>query len=133
MIQLSPYAKIFISIDPVDFRCGIDRLGAACQQLFDVDPKQGAIFVFCNRSRHSLKLLFHDSTGFWLCHKRLSRGRFEGWPQSLNEAQAITARELLVLLWDGKPRGVFRPPWQHLNKVKQHESTGKKNSTEPSS
>lgn len=132
MIQISPHTKIFISLDPVDFRCGIDRLGAICQQLFEVDPRQGAIYVFCNRSRRSIKLLFHDSTGFWLCHKRLSQGRFEGWPQTFKEALAITARELMVLLWDGKHHGVFRPLWKPLSLVKV-EDARKENSTRTNS
>lgn len=114
MIQLTPLTKIFISLDATDFRCGIDRLSAYCRKIFDQDPKSGALFVFRNRNTTAVKILFYDSTGFWLFHKRLSRGQFRGWPRTVGEAAKMSARELSVLLWDGDPSGVFRQPWKQI-------------------
>ena len=76
MIQITPHMQIFLSVAPVDFRKGIDGLAALCRQKFQMDPFSGAMFVFCNKSRKALRLLCYDSQGFWLCHKRLSKGRF---------------------------------------------------------
>lgn len=120
MLQLTPHMKIRIAISHVDFRCGIDGLAALCRKLFNEDPKSGVVFVFRNRKATAVKILLYDSTGFWLCHKRLSGGSFS-WPslQSGNEKLQIDARELLVLLWNGNPEGVFKEPWQRIDDPKE--------------
>jgi len=109
MISISPVADIYISIDPIDFRWGMDRLARCCFDLFDVDPMCGAVFVFRNRRGNAARLLFYDSTGFWLATKRLSKNRFRWWDG--RTAIKGDLRELLVTLWDGNPSGVFRVPW----------------------
>lgn len=116
MLQITPHMKIFIALGPTDFRCGIDGLAASCKNLFREDSKSGALFVFCNRNATAIKILVYDSTGYWLCHKRLSKGRFAWWPKtdSHNQISTLGARELMVLLWNGDPAGVFRDPWKRI-------------------
>ena len=116
MLQLTPHMKIMVAISHVDFRCGIDGLAALCCKLFNENPKSGVVFVFRNRKATAVKILLYDSTGFWLCQKRLSRGRF-AWPKPRSDAQnmRMDARELLVLLWDGDPAGVFNGQWQRID------------------
>ncbi|MEA1053685.1 IS66 family insertion sequence element accessory protein TnpB [Lamprobacter modestohalophilus] len=70
MIQLSPQSRIFVALEPADFRRGIDGLAALCRQRLAQDPFSGAIFVFRNRRKSALKLLCYDGQGFWLCQKR---------------------------------------------------------------
>ena len=82
MVQLTPQSRIFVAIQPVDFRKGIDGLAAVCRQVLNEQPLSGAVFVFRNRSATTLKLLFYDGQGYWLCTKRLSQGRFQWWPRS---------------------------------------------------
>ncbi len=119
MLQITPHMKIFVALGVTDFRCGIDGLAASCRKLFGEDPRSGALFVFRNRSATAIKILVYDSTGFWLCHKRLSKGRFSCWPQrgASGEISTLGARELVVLLWNGDPQGVFREPWQRIGPV----------------
>jgi transposase len=76
MLQITPQTRILVAVEPVDFRRGIDGLAGLCRALLSSDPFSGTVFVFTNRSRSALKLLYHDGQGFWLCHKRLSRGCF---------------------------------------------------------
>ena len=76
MLQLTPQSRIFLATEPVDFRKGIDGLAAVCRQVLGDNPLSGAIYVFRNRSGTTLKILFYDGQGFWLCTKRLSQGRF---------------------------------------------------------
>ena len=80
MIQLTPQMRLLLAVEPVDFRKGIDGLVAVCRQRLAADPLAGALFVFANRRRQALKLLVYDGQGFWLAQKRLSAGRFNGWP-----------------------------------------------------
>lgn len=67
MLQLSPQSRIFVAVEPVDFRRGIDGLGAICRQRLEQNPLHGALFVFRNRRATAVKLLIYDGQGFWLC------------------------------------------------------------------
>ena len=124
MIQLTPVTRAFVGIEAVDFRCQIDGLAAVCRQVFKQDPQSGALFIFRNRSSTALKILTYDGDGFWLCHRRLSKGRLKWWPEDEDGAQAtsLDANALLVLLWNGDPRGVFDEPWKRLEVTKRHEA-----------
>ena len=103
MLQLTPQSRVFLAREPADFRRGIDGLAALCRQRLGEDPMAGAIFVFRNRRGTSLKLLFYDGQGFWLCQKRLSQGRLAWWPSTAHVSHRLSARELQILLWNGNP------------------------------
>jgi transposase len=103
MLQLTPQSCIFLATKPVDFRKGIDGLGALCRQQFGDNPLEGAVYVFRNRSGTALKLLLYDGQGFWLLMKRLSQGRFHWWPKTPDARVPLSARELIILLWNGDP------------------------------
>jgi transposase len=95
---------ILVAIEPADFRRGIDGLARLCQDTLQQDPFAGAVFVFRNRRGTALKVLTYDGQGFWLCHKRLSRGRFPWWPRATDRgAQRLAAHELAVLFSAGNP------------------------------
>ena len=104
MLQLTPQTRIFLAVEPVDFRKGIDGLAALCRRALGSNPLEGAVYVFRNRSGTALKLLFYDGQGFWLCMKRLSQGRFSWWPSGPDAASALSARELAIVLWNGNPQ-----------------------------
>ncbi len=103
MLQLTPQTRIFLAIEPADFRCGIDGLAALCRKQLQQDPFSGCVFVFRNRRRTALKILFYDSQGFWLCQKRFSKGKIRWWPKSSEASTRIKMNELQVLLWNGNP------------------------------
>ena len=116
MVQLTPQSRIFLATQPVDFRKGIDGLAAVCRQVLGEQPLSGAVFVFRNRSGTTLKLLFYDGQGYWLCTKRLSTGRFQWWPKNDGERVPLSARELLVLLWNGFPaQARMAHDWRRLS------------------
>ena len=104
MLQITPHMKILVAVAPADFRRGIDGLARLCRESLQQDPFAGVVFVFRNRRATALKLLVYDGQGFWLCHKRLSRGRFPWWPAaSAGNAQRLAAHQLAVLLSAGHP------------------------------
>ena len=78
MIQITPQMRIWLAVAPVDFRKGIDGLAALCRQQLKADPMAGALFVFTNKGRKSLRLLTYDGQGMWLCQKRFSQGACTG-------------------------------------------------------
>jgi hypothetical protein len=71
--------RIVVAVAPTDFRRGIDGLARVCKEVLKQDPFGGWVFVFRNRPATALKVLVYDGRGFWLCHKRLSSGRFRWW------------------------------------------------------
>lgn len=116
MIQITPQMRILVAVEPADFRKGVDGLARLCRQALQDDPFSGALFVFRNRRRTSLKLLCYDGQGFWLCQKRLSQGRFRFWPNGTEAVKAFQAHELQVLLSAGDPAGTQAPPpWRRVN------------------
>lgn len=114
MIQIIPQMRILLAVEPVDFRKGIDGLAALCRATLDADPMSGALFVFCSRQRHALKCLVYDGQGFWVCQKRLSQGRFAGWPKAGSSTSLrLDPHQLHLLLWNGDPsRADTAPLWR---------------------
>jgi transposase len=108
--------RILVAIEPADFRKGIDGLAAVCRHHLQHDPFLGTVFVFRNRRATAVKIIAYDGQGFWLCQKRLSKGRFTSWPTSSTERiNSLEAHQLAVLLSGGDPeqaRGAA--PWRPL-------------------
>jgi transposase len=115
MLQITPHMKILVAVEPADFRRGIDGLAQLCREKLQDDPFTGTVFVFRNRRGTALKVLMYDGQGFWLCHKRLSQGRFPWWPSLAQQAgaQRLAAHQLAVLLSAGDPtRTATAPDWR---------------------
>ena len=116
MIQLTPQMRILLCIEAVDFRKGIDGLCVICSGQLKDDPFSGAVFVFANRSRTAIKVLVYDGQGFWLCQKRLSKGRFKWWPgRKVERLSVLQVHELQLLLWNGNPCSAeVGPYWKKI-------------------
>ena len=114
MIQITPQMRILVAVEPADFRKGIDGLVRVCQETLKRDPFDGGMFVFRNRGATAVKVIVYDGQGFWLCHKRLSSGRFRWWPGSRTGAgKILAAHQLQVLLSAGNPDGTqAAPAWR---------------------
>ncbi len=121
MIQLTPHMRILVAVEPADFRKGIDGLAKVCREQLRQDPFRGILFVFRNRRATSIKALLYDGQGFWMCQKRLSKGRFAHWPQHGSSAtQALEAHQLGVLLAGGNPAAAKGcPPWRRVDGVSE--------------
>ena len=116
MIQITPHMRILVAVEPIDFRAGIDGLAANCRKHLQADPFSGALFVFGNRGRTALKVLVYDGQGFWMCHKRLSTGKFTWWPAGHEQGHTLQACELQVLLMAGNPTQAHAAPaWRALS------------------
>lgn len=111
MISISPNDKVFVSLDPVDFRKQIRGLIVATQNLIKQNPYSGYFFVFINKKKRSIKIIYHDRQGFWLHQKVLSQGRFNHWPVG-NGVEQMDHAKLLVLLNNGDPKNAsFAEDW----------------------
>jgi transposase len=117
MLQITPQMKILVAVEPADFRKGIDGLVRLCKDSLQQDPFAGTVFVFRNRRGTAIKVLVYDGQGFWLCHKRLSEGRFRWWPSAPNQdtpnqaakAKALAAHQLSVLFRSDPEEPIIKP------------------------
>ena len=103
MIGVDPGVKIFLCVTPTDMRKSFDGLSGLVTTVVQQDPLSGHLFVFRNRNRDRLKILYWDRDGLAVWYKRLERGTFQ-LPTDLLEpgsrpSQAqITYQELSLLL-----------------------------------
>jgi transposase len=105
MLQLSPQSVIFLATKHVDFRKGLDGLIAVCRQLLAIEPLEGPLFLFYNRTKTTIKILAYDGQGFILFIKRLSKGTFKP-DLKINDQfpyLQICHRTLQILINNGKP------------------------------
>lgn len=114
MIQLPPQTRVFLFVDPVDFRNGIDGLAGLCRSRLQQNPMSGGVFLFINRRRNAMKLLAYDGQGFWLCQKRLSQGKVKCWPRP---GETLSAPQAQVLLYNGDPFGSRMEVWKPISGI----------------
>lgn len=104
MIPLTASTPILVATAPADFRKAIDGFVALCQHGLGQDPRSGTLYVFSNRARTMIRILAYEHTaeaagrGYWLMTKRLSSGRFVGWPGGAGPLNALAAHRLRQLL-----------------------------------
>jgi len=98
MIHLTHATPILLGVAPADFRCGIDGFAARTRQLLGRDPADGTLYVYINRARTMVRAIAYDGSGYWLLTKRLSKGRFAGWPVGEETVSVATACALRALL-----------------------------------
>ncbi|MEK7717052.1 MAG: IS66 family insertion sequence element accessory protein TnpB [Planctomycetota bacterium] len=113
MLSFAGSLKVFVALAPCDLRKSFDGLHALVTERLQEAPQTGALFVFTNRRRNRLKILFWDRTGLWVCTKRLEQGTFS-WPApaTTSAAKLALTPEALTLLTDGVDlRGAKLRPW----------------------
>ncbi len=110
MLSFTGGLKIYLAVEPCDMRKGYEGLAGLVTTALHQDLRGGALFVFSNRRRTRLKVLYFDGTGLWLMTKRLEEGTFS-WPQG--ERKVIALRpEAFAMLTDGVDlRGAKMRPW----------------------
>ena len=111
MIPLGPATRIYLAAGATDLRKSFEGLSDLVRHQFQQDPLSGHLFVFTNRRKNRLKLLYWDGSGLWVCAKRLEQGCF-GWPQTTEPGALRILAEELTLLLSGLDLQQTRPrPW----------------------
>ena len=115
MIQITPQMRILVAVEAQDFRKGIDGLARICREVLEADPFSGWLFVFRSRRQTALRILCYDGQGFWLAHKRLSKGTFRWWPSSCTATTSLEAHQLQRLIVAGDPAAPDAAPvWRRV-------------------
>ena len=93
MLSLPSSTRVFVYRGAMDMRCSFERLSAAVKHVLVQDPLSGHLFVFLNRQRTHVKILYFDRTGYAIWYKRLESGTF-----SAPEIDELAYHELVALL-----------------------------------
>jgi transposase len=102
MLSFTGSIKVMVALEACDMRKGFDGLAALVVGQLGEDVRGGAIYVFSNRRRTRLKLLYWDGSGLWLMSKRLEKGTFS-WPEKADggKVKLRLAPEAFAMLTDG--------------------------------
>ncbi len=111
MKMFTEVVEIYLHRDVVDFRKSIDGLSAIVEQSMGLSVFNAALFVFCNKRRDKLKVLYWDNSGFCLWYKRLEKEKFK-WPRKDNHEVISLSEEQLHWLLRGFD----------INQLKPHQS-----------
>ena len=90
--------RIFLCTTPTNMSCSFDSLMAKAEAIFAQDPLSGHLFLFLNRQRDRLKILFWDRDGFAIFYKRLEAGTFQ-MPAVADQVQGMELDEAQLNRW----------------------------------
>jgi len=99
MLKLPEKVRVYVAMGPADMRKHANGLSALVMKLLNHEPTSGHLFVFFNRRRDIIRILFWARDGYWVLSKRIERGCFrrlkiEGETPSV----VVTAEEFAQLL-----------------------------------
>ena len=97
MLEIQEKTRIYLRPGKTDFRKSINGLSLLVQERMKHDPFSGHYYVFCNRTKDKLKILYWHLNGFCLWYKRLEEDKFR-WPKTEEEAREITREEFMWLM-----------------------------------
>lgn len=100
MFSFPTQTKVFLALKPVDMRKSFNGLWAEASERLGENPFGGALFVFTNKQRNRIKILYWDGTGVWVFAKRLEKGRFS-WPAGMQGAKLSIIPRALGMLIEG--------------------------------
>lgn len=98
MLSVAPAASIYVYTRPTDMRKGFDGLCGIVREQLGGDPLDGSLFLFINRRRDRVKILYWDRDGLALWYKRLEAGSLEGIESGDSPSIEIDATQLAMLL-----------------------------------
>ncbi|OJV10109.1 MAG: transposase [Verrucomicrobia bacterium 61-8] len=112
MLSFTGSLKVYVAVGNCDMRKSFEGLAAMVETEMKEEVRSGALFVFGNRRRTRLKILYFDGTGLRVLSKKLEAGTFS-WPKVAQENGNVNLRpEVLAMLTDGvELKGARLRPW----------------------
>ncbi len=97
MFGMTATTRVFVAVPPADLRKGYDGLARLAKDVVKEDPLSGHLFVFANRKRDRIKVLYWDRDGYAIWMKRLEKETYR-WPSPASDHVEWTAAELAAVL-----------------------------------
>jgi transposase len=89
--------RIFVATGVTDMRLAFNGLYALAAGQLQQDPQSGHLFLFANKRRDRMKILFFDGSSLWVCARRMEKGRLH-WPSSQDGRAQLTREEFALLI-----------------------------------
>jgi transposase len=121
MLIFTRSLRVCLAIEPCDLRASFEKLAIHVRERLGEDERSSQVFVFGNRRRDRVKLLYWDGTGLWIMSKRLEAGTFS-WPRAIDEKQKklpLRAEALEMLLSGIDLKGARLRPWYEDNRSQE--------------
>ncbi len=100
MFSFPHQTKVYLAVGPVDMRKSFNGLWVEASERLKEDPFSGALFVFANKRRDRIKILYWDGSGVWVFAKRLEKGCFT-WPKGSDTSKLSLNPQSLGMLLEG--------------------------------
>ena len=97
MLGLGAATRVFVATGGTDMRLGFNGLYALVVGQLKEDPQSGHLFLFANKRRDRMKILFFDNFSLWVCARRMEKGRLH-WPSSDDGRVQLTREEFALLI-----------------------------------
>ena len=97
MLGLGAATRVFVATGGTDMRLGFNGLYALVVGQLKEDPQSGHLFLFANKRRDRMKILFFDCFSLWVCARRMEKGRLH-WPSSDDGRVQLTREEFALLI-----------------------------------
>jgi transposase len=97
MLGLGAATRIYVATGATDMRLGFDGLHGLVSGQLELNPQSGHLFLFSNKRRDRMKILFFDGNSLWVCARRMERGRLH-WPVSADGRVQLTREEFALLI-----------------------------------
>jgi len=104
MINFGPHTRVFLAAGVTDMRKAIDGLSVLVVDVLEEDPLSSHLFVFCNRLKDKIKILYWHNNGFWLFYRRLERAAYPRGKSNNSGGQvAVISMPLrsVIVSWTG--------------------------------
>lgn len=98
IINTQDIKHIYLSNTYTDMRKSIDGLSLIVSMSYGLDVMDGSLFIFTNKARNRMKMLYYDGNGFWLLCKRLEQGTFKVYEDDKRDTTLLDQRQLRWLL-----------------------------------
>lgn len=111
MLTVGPTQRIFVAMEPLDFRKGFNGTAGACRRLAEDSHLSGALFLFLNRSATMIRCYYFDGHGEFLLTKRVAKGKFKWWDEA---PSMVNPAEVASVLAGAGPISNLPAPWKQL-------------------
>ena len=124
MLGLGAATRVFVATGGTDMRLGFNGLYALVVGQLKEDPQSGHLFLFANKRRDRMKILFFDNLSLWVCARRMEKGRLH-WPSSDEGRVQLTREEFALLIGGIDLRTATKRKWYRRGVAEEVNSSQK--------